>query len=112
VGLHGPDFGRWYPLAEAGERAPAVAGVLQVRVAHGTLLDYPGGKSAMIHYAAADDLRAAAVALAAAHPDVDWLCRHTEGAVEDPTAMLDGLVQMFVRRFGTPPRWPSPGRSM
>lgn len=106
MGLHGPDFCRWYPLAEAGEHAPAVAGVLQVRVAHGTLLDYPGGKSAMIHYAAADDLRAAATALAAAQPGTDWLCRHTDGAVADPPALLAELLRMFVRRFGTPPRWP------
>jgi hypothetical protein len=106
MGLLGPDFCRWYPLADAAARAPAAPGVLQVRAAHGTLLDYPGGRSAMIHYAAADDLRAAATALAAAHPGVDWLCRHTDGDVADPPALLGELLRLFVHRFGTPPRWP------
>ena len=106
MGLLGPDFCRWYPLAEAAAHAPPAPGVLQLRVAHGTLLDYPGGKSAMIHYAAADDLRAAATALAAAHAGTGWLCRHTDGEVADPGATLAALMDMFTRRFGTPPRWP------
>jgi len=97
-------FGRWYPLRDAARHAPAVAGVLQLRVAHGTLVDYPRGKSAMVHYAAAPDLRAAATTLAAAHADVDWLCRHTEGAVDDPAALVAALLERFTARFGEPPR--------
>ena len=54
---------------------PPSEGVLQLRVARG-LLDYPRGKSAMVHYAHAADLRAAARALAAAHAGDDLLCRH------------------------------------
>ena len=70
------------------------------------LLDYPRGKSAMVHYAAAEDLRAAAIALTAAHPDVDWLCRHTEGVVDDPAALAADLVRMFTARFGRAPSAP------
>lgn len=100
-----PSFGRWYPLAVAAEHAPARPGVLQLRVATG-LVDYPRGKSAMVHYAAAADLRAAAVALAAAHADVDWWCRHTDGPVDDPPALLATLLRLFTDRFGRPPTPP------
>lgn len=100
-----PSFSRWYPLAAAGEHAPPRPGVLQLRVAQG-LLDYPRGKSAMIHYTSADDLRGAASALAAAHPGVDWLCRHTDGPVDDPAGLAALLLRTFDDRFGTPPRWP------
>ena len=106
-----PSFGRWYPLRDAAAHAPVAPGVLQVRVAHGHLLDYPRGKSAMVHYAAAEDVRAAAVALAAAHAaaddevhaDAGWLCRHTEGAVADPAALVADLVRAFTARFGCAP---------
>ena len=98
-----PSFGRWYPLRDAAAHAPVAPGVLQVRVAHGHLLDYPRGKSAMVHYAAAADLRAAAVALAHAHADAGWLCRHTEGDVTDPAALAADLVRAFTARFGCPP---------
>lgn len=99
-----PSFGRWYPLREAAAHAPAASGVLQLRLATG-LRDYPRGKSAMLHYAAADDVRAAAIALAVAHPEVDWLCRHTEGAVADPWALVADLLRMFMVRFGAAPTW-------
>jgi hypothetical protein len=98
-------FGRWYPLGDAAAHAPSAPGVLQLRVADG-LLDYPWGKSAMVHYAAAADLRAAATALAAAHPGAGWLCRHTDGAVADPAALAADLVRRFTDRFGAPPSWP------
>lgn len=62
---HGPrcyharmEFGQWYPLTAAEAHAPAGPGVL-VRVRTG-LVEYPRGKSAMVHYQAADDVRAAA----------------------------------------------------
>ena len=69
-------FGRWYPLAEAAAHAPAGPGVFQIRIADG-LLDYPRGKSAMLHYQAAADVRAAASAFADRHGHRAWLCRHT-----------------------------------
>lgn len=100
-------FGSWYPLAEAGDLAPAGAGILQLRLASG-LLDYPTGKSAMVWYQHAADVRAAALALAAAHAGMDLVCRHL---IEiDPATDLGGfhakLLAEFVRRFGTPPAPP------
>ncbi|HVV88720.1 MAG TPA: hypothetical protein VHE35_37000 [Kofleriaceae bacterium] len=99
-------FGRWYPLADAAAHAPAAPGVLQLRLADG-LLDYPRGKSAMLHYAAASDLRAAATELAAAHPGTGWLCRHTDGPVGDPAALAADLLRTFTARFGAPPTFPA-----
>jgi hypothetical protein len=100
-------FGLWYPLASAGEHAPAAPGILQLRLATG-LLDYPRGKSAMVHYAHAPDVRAAALTLAAAHADERLVCRHL---IElDPATDLGEfyakLRAEFVRRFGTPPVFP------
>lgn len=107
------NFCPWYALADAGEHAPATPGVFQVRLGHG-LLDYPRGKSAMVHYARAEDVRAAAQAFAAAHPGVDWLCRHAvELTARERVLGLDGafeaLLGSFVQRFGTPPRLPAAG---
>lgn len=103
-------FGRWYPLEEAAANAPAGPGVLQMKLARG-LIDYPTGKSAMIHYAAAADLREAAAKLARAHPGREWLCRFAAaapgtGAAAGPDAMLTELVTSFRRRFGGPPGLP------
>lgn len=97
-------FGPWYPLAEAGEHAPASEGIVQVRLATG-LIDYPRGKSAMLWYEHAPDARAAALALATAHASNDLLCRHLI-AIEDATdlaAFCARLMTEFVRRFGTRP---------
>ncbi len=91
-------FCPWYPLADAADRAPAVEGVLQLRVAEG-LLDYPRGKSAMIHYEHARDMHAAAIALADAYAGRDLLCRHADGDL----ALFAKLHGEFVRRFGAPP---------
>lgn len=96
-------FGRWYPLRDAAAHAPAAPGVLQLRVADG-LVEYPRGKSAMVHYAAAADLRAAATALAGAHLDAPWLCRHAE--VAEPEALAAELLRTFTARFGAPPTRP------
>lgn len=96
-------FGRWYPLAEAGDHAPASAGVLQLRVARG-LVDYPRGKSAMVLYAYAPDVGAAARTLAAAHAGADLLCRHlieVDPAV-DLATFCAKLRGDFERRFGAP----------
>lgn len=99
-------FGPWYPLADARDRAPAAEGVLQLRLASG-LLDYPRGRSAMVHYAHADDVRAAAVAWAAAHGAEGIVCRHLiegDGATA-PAVLCAKFVDEFVRRFGAAPRF-------
>lgn len=101
------EFGRWYPLGDAATHAPAGPGVLQVRVRTG-LVDYPRGKSAMVHYAATDDVRATAQALAAAHPGADWLCRHLID-LADPAAapaIAARLIRDFAARFGRAPTPP------
>jgi hypothetical protein len=99
-------FGPWYPLADARDHAPAGEGVLQLRLASG-LLDYPRGKSAMVHYEHASDLRAAAAAWAEAHGAEGIVCRHlieTEVA-GDLAVFCAKLADEFVRRFGAPPRF-------
>jgi hypothetical protein len=103
--LRGVRFCPWYPLAEAAGHAPAGEGVLQLRVAEG-LLDYPTGKSAMVHYEHARDVRTAALALAAAHADRALWCRHLdlEGEREvDLVAFHARVLGEFVRRFGCAP---------
>jgi hypothetical protein len=97
-------FGPWYPLGEAGDHAPPREGVLQLRRAAG-LIDYPRGKSAMVHYAHAHDVRAAAVGLANHYTDVDLVCRHLiEIDPEiDLAAFCAKLEADFVRRFGARP---------
>jgi hypothetical protein len=99
-------FGPWYPLASAGEHAPAAEGIVQVRLSSG-LVDYPRGKSAMLWYGHAADTRAAALALAAAHAGKDLLCRHLI-EIEDATdlvAFCAKLTGEFARRFGTVPMY-------
>lgn len=99
-------FGPWYPLGEASAHAPAARGVLQVRVEAG-LLDYPTGKSAMVHYELADDVRAAAVAFAAARGAAGLLARHTielgDADADALPALHARLVRDFRRRFGVAP---------
>lgn len=98
-------FGRWYPLAEAALQTPGDEGVLQVRVAEG-LIDYPTGKSAMVLYAHAPNLRAVAVALASQHAGRALWCRHLdlEGERDVDLAAFHGkLLAEFVRRFGRAP---------
>ena len=105
-------FGPWYPLAEAANHAPAAEGVLQLRLVSG-LLDYPTGKSAMVHYEHAADLRASATALATAHPRLALLCRHLEiegGEHVDLAAFHAKVREEFVRRFGSPPAFPDAPR--
>jgi hypothetical protein len=98
-------FCPWYPLVDAAAYAPAGEGVLQVRIAEG-LLDYPTGKSAMVHYEHATDVRAAATATAAAHPGEALLCRHLEiepGDAVDLAAFHAKVLEEFTRRFGCAP---------
>ncbi|HKE15452.1 MAG TPA: hypothetical protein VKB80_11330 [Kofleriaceae bacterium] len=102
-------FGRWYPLDQAAAHAPAGPGVYQVRLASG-LVAYPTGRSAMIQYGAAADVRAAVEELARAHEGREWLCRFADqadaGAAAGPDAMLAELLSAFRRRFGAPPGFP------
>jgi hypothetical protein len=105
-------FCPWYPLGDSDRHAPASAGVFQVRVPDG-LLDYPTGKSAMVHYEAAADLRAAIAAFrtgTAASTPTAWLCRHTIEMTADDLATApafhDRLLREFTSRFGTAPRLP------
>lgn len=96
-------FGPWYPLREAGDRAPAAAGVFQVRLASG-LHDYPHGKSAMVWYEHAVDVRAAVLRFATTHPG-DLVCRHLieHDSASDLAALCAKLRADFVRRFGAAP---------
>jgi hypothetical protein len=97
-------FGPWYPLAAAGDHAPAAEGILQVRLASG-LVDYPRGKSAMLWYEHAADTRASALGLSRAHAGKDLVCRHLI-EIEDATdlgAFCAKLMEEFARRFGTLP---------
>jgi hypothetical protein len=99
-------FGPWHRLQAAATAAPPTSGVLQVRREHG-LEVYPRGKSAMILYAAADDLRAACTRLAAEHPDAAWLFRYNTTPVPDPHAAAATLIADFAARFGGPPALPA-----
>ena|ERR1700760_530986 len=102
-------FCPWYPIAEARDRAPAGEGVFQLRLASG-LLDYPRGKSAMVHYAHAANVAAAVETWAEAHGEPasareQLLCRHL--IENDPATDLAQfhakLSDEFVRRFGAIP---------
>lgn len=86
--------------------APAAEGVLQLRLAEG-LIDYPTGKSAMVHYAYTLNMRESALALAAAHPN-GLVCRHVEEvpAGVDLRAFHAKVREEFVRRFGREPGFP------
>jgi hypothetical protein len=103
-------FGPWYPLAEAAAHAPATEGVLQLRLVEG-LLDYPTGKSAMVHYAHVPDVRAAAIALQRTFVGYALLCRHLdpEGETVDLGAFHARVLDEFVRRFGAEPALLGPG---
>jgi hypothetical protein len=102
-------FCPWYPLAEAAAHAPVGEGVLQLRLADG-LVDYPTGKSAMVHYEHAADARARAAELAVALVGRDLLCRHlepTDAPEHADLAQFHAKVRAeFVRRFGAPPALP------
>lgn len=100
-------FGPWYPLGDATMHASPTPGVLQLRRPAG-LTTYPGGKSAMVHYEHAPDVRAAAQRLAHELREADLLCRHLieVPAATDLAAFCEKLLADFVRRFGSAPRLP------
>jgi hypothetical protein len=97
-------FCPWYPLDDAG-LPPDAPGVFQVRAP--ALLDYPTGKTAMVHYEVARDLRAAIARFAGDHAGRGWLCRHTvemsPADVDDIESFFARLVRDFRARFGAPP---------
>jgi hypothetical protein len=103
-------FCPWYPLAQAPSHAPSGPGVLQLRVRDG-LIDYPRGKSAMIYYAVADDLRQAAVELGPRFAATPVLCRHTDVLLDteraDLRAAFARLLHSFEARFGAMPGLPT-----
>ena len=96
-------FSSWYPANEIDARAPAGEGVFQVRAAE--LLSYPSGKSAMIHYARAEDMRAAMRAWAESHGREGDLYRHVGdlGSLS-PDAALERVRSRFRSRFGSLPQ--------
>lgn len=104
--MWGMRFGLWYPLIEARDHAPAAEGVWQLRLATG-LVDYPRGKSAMVHYGHAVDVRAAASAWATANGAHGLVCRHLIEVDEatDFVSFHAKLSDDFVRRFGSLPRF-------
>ncbi len=98
------DFVHWYSLRDAGKHAPRGPGVFQIRIPHG-LIDYPSGKSAMVHYSLAQDLHDEIARIAALHDELDFLCRHQSSP--EPAVLLEFVQSQFLRRFGTVPTWPS-----
>jgi len=99
-------FGDWTEPAAAEVTAPAEPGVFQVRVKAG-LLAYPRGKSAMLFYGAAQDLRAG---IAAFRLQVVPRWEQPETALwirwkpaRDPDAALRAYLDLFQGRFGALP---------
>jgi hypothetical protein len=101
-------FGPWYPLEDGARHAPPGPGVFQVRAP--ALLDYPRGKTAMVHYALVADVRDAVDTYSAGHGGRGWLCRHTvemsPADVDDLAAFFARLVRDFRARFGCEPTEP------
>ena len=96
-------FSAWYPAEEIAERAPRGEGVFQVRAAG--LLQYPRGKSAMVHYEAAPDMQAAMLAWADAKGDDGYLYRHVGDLGRfTPAEALERVMSRFVDRFGSAPK--------
>ena len=96
------NFCAWYTAAEIADAAPTSAGVFQVRAP--ALLEYPRGKSAMVHYGAAEELRAEMQAWAQAANDEALLYRHaSELAKTGAAEMLERLLRRFSDRFGCEP---------
>jgi hypothetical protein len=92
-------FCPWYPLDGGEAHAPAGRGVFQVRAP--ALCDYPRGKTAMVHYELADDVRAAVARYASDHAGRGWLCRHADDPAID--TIYARLVREFSARFGCEP---------
>jgi len=99
-------FGGWAELAAAAEQAPRDPGVFQVRVREG-LHAYPRGRSAMLFYGAAQDLRREIAVFRSrtlsrwkepeAHLWIRWK------PARDPETALRAHLELFQRRFGALP---------
>jgi hypothetical protein len=94
-------FTSWYGAEQIAERAPARAGVFQVRAEQ--LRTYPTGRSAMVHYGCADDLRATMLEWARQHGFEGARYRHADVLAHSPADALAILLSRFVSRFGAPP---------
>ncbi|MFQ5748310.1 MAG: hypothetical protein ACE5H3_02500 [Planctomycetota bacterium] len=102
----GTRFGDWAELAAAAEEAPPAPGIFQVRAKAG-LLRYPRGRSAMLFYGAAPDLRAG-VAVFRSEAVSHW--EEPETALwirwkpaREPEALLRAYLDLFRSRFGALP---------
>jgi hypothetical protein len=94
-------FTSWYPAEQIAERAPADAGVFQVRAEQ--LREYPTGRSAMVHYGCADDLRETMLAWARTHGFAGARYRHADALARPAKDALAILLERFESRFGSPP---------
>lgn len=94
-------FTSWYSAEQIAERAPAQAGVFQVRAEQ--LREYPTGRSAMVHYGCADDLRETMLTWASTHGFAGARYRHADALARSPRDALAILLARFVSRFGSPP---------
>ena len=100
-------FGPWYSLPDAIERAPDVAGVVQLRAAG--ILAYARGQSAMIYYACSPSdeplskfmMRCGRELLS--HAENHGACLIRFGETEQPKRELARLLKNFETRFGSPP---------
>lgn len=94
-------FSSWYGPDHIAERAPEGPGVFQVRAEQ--LRSYPTGRSAMVHYGEADDLRATMLAWASANGFAGARYRHADMLARPPADALATLISRFESRFGSPP---------
>lgn len=101
--MEAPRFTDWLPLPEGEREAPQEEGVFQVRVAEG-LLRYPNGRSAMVFYGRAGDLRGG-VRLFRERllPGLEWAepeLRVRWFAEPDAAQRMEQLLRRFEQRFG------------
>ncbi len=103
--MSGRSFGHWFPLANALESAPPSSGVFQIKIPVG-LISYPTGKSAMIYYAASENLQKDLGEFARQHVGREWRARYMELPTELANALLETILEAFESRFGEKPRFP------
>lgn len=100
-------FGPWYALADAIERAPDTAGVVQLRAP--IIFAYARGQSAMVYYGSScDDEPLSAYMLRRGrdlltHAEKHGACWIRYGETEQPERELSRLLKRFEARFGSPP---------
>ena len=106
-------FGPWYPLHLVPVATPLPdpgPAVVQVRLARG-LVDYPTGKSAMVHYAYVDELATGLAQLGqrAWGRPVWWRITEEMTAADRQglPAYLERILAEFQRRFGAVPGLPT-----